>query len=53
MKYEIDDRIIEAKKLQVYTASKKIFTNAKIVKLEVGYYPDLDGAGKVSKPCFK
>lgn len=49
MKYEIDDRIIEAKKLQVYTASKKISTNAEIVKLEVGYYSDLDGAGKLLK----
>ncbi|KAJ8034538.1 hypothetical protein HOLleu_21419 [Holothuria leucospilota] len=43
----IDGGVVEAKHLQVYTACKRISTVDKITKIEVGYYPDLDGAGKL------
>ncbi|KAJ8034452.1 hypothetical protein HOLleu_21298 [Holothuria leucospilota] len=46
-KYEIDDEIVEAKRIQIYTAAKPICVPDDIAAVQVGYHLDLPGAGEV------
>ncbi|KAJ8023782.1 hypothetical protein HOLleu_36320 [Holothuria leucospilota] len=48
VKYEIDDEIVEAKKIQVFAARPNISQEDEITKIELGYHPDLPGAGEVN-----
>ncbi|PIK48488.1 hypothetical protein BSL78_14637 [Apostichopus japonicus] len=45
--YEIHDKIVEAKRIKLYTAGKKMRLKDRITKVEVGFYPDLPGSGKI------
>ncbi|KAJ8034508.1 Netrin receptor UNC5B [Holothuria leucospilota] len=46
VKYEIDDKIVEAKKIKIFTAAKQLCLPDNIAEIEVGYYLDLPGAGE-------
>ncbi|KAJ8034548.1 SH3 domain-containing kinase-binding protein 1 [Holothuria leucospilota] len=46
-KYEIDDEIVEAKRIQIYTAAKPVCVPDYITAIQVGYHLDLPGAGEV------
>ncbi|KAJ8034150.1 Protein NLRC5 [Holothuria leucospilota] len=46
-KYEIDDEIVEAKKIQIYTAAKPVYVPDDIATVQVGYHLDLPGAGEI------
>ncbi|KAJ8032709.1 hypothetical protein HOLleu_26311 [Holothuria leucospilota] len=47
VKYEIDDGIVEAKRIKIYTAAKPICVPDDIAEVVVGYHLDLPGTGEV------
>ncbi|KAJ8034535.1 NACHT, LRR and PYD domains-containing protein 10 [Holothuria leucospilota] len=47
VKYEIDDKIIEAKKIQIYSAGRKMSLCDQSCEPEIGYYPDVAGGGEI------
>ncbi|KAJ8034463.1 hypothetical protein HOLleu_21314 [Holothuria leucospilota] len=47
VKCEIDNEIVEAKKIKVYTAGKVLLPDDYLAEIEVGYYPDLPGEGEI------
>lgn len=47
VKYEINDKIVVAKRLKVFTAGKSIHPNDSIAEIEVGYHMDLPGRAEV------
>lgn len=49
LKYFIDDKIVTAKIIRVYTAAKKVDKKDEFAEVEVGYFPDIPGGGEVSK----
>lgn len=48
VKYEIDSTIVEGKRLNLYTAAAKMTIHDNTTQVEVGFYPDLPGHGRVS-----
>ncbi|KAJ8034178.1 Protein NLRC5 [Holothuria leucospilota] len=47
VQYFIDDKIVEDKKIRVYTAAKKLEHMDKVAELEVGFYSDIPGGGEL------
>ncbi|PIK51565.1 putative netrin receptor UNC5B isoform X2 [Apostichopus japonicus] len=47
VKYEINDKIVVAKRLKVFTAGKSLHANDCIAEIEVGYHMDLPGREEV------
>lgn len=47
VKLEIDDKIVEAKRIQVYAAGRYLHAWDSFAEMEVGYYPDLPGGSEV------
>lgn len=47
VKYNIDDKIVEAKKILVYTAKEKIAPDDDVTKIDVAYRLNLPGAKEV------
>ncbi|XP_071843633.1 uncharacterized protein [Apostichopus japonicus] len=43
VKFEINDKIVVAKRIKVFTAGKRLLANESIAEMEVGYYMDLPG----------
>ncbi|XP_071842585.1 uncharacterized protein [Apostichopus japonicus] len=47
VKYEIDSTIVEGKRLNLYTAAAKMTIHDNTTQVEVGFYPDLPGYGRI------
>ncbi|KAJ8034674.1 Tight junction protein ZO-1 [Holothuria leucospilota] len=46
VKYYVDGRVVDGKRLKVYAAGKKLFPSESVYVAEVGYYPDVPGGGQ-------
>lgn len=53
VKYDIDDKIVEAKKILVYTAKEKITPDDEVTKIDVAYRLNLPGAKEVKHELNK
>ncbi|KAJ8019369.1 Protein NLRC5 [Holothuria leucospilota] len=49
IKCEIDDEIVEAKRLKIYTAARKMYLEDKYAVVEVGYHLDMPGEQEILK----
>ncbi|KAJ8018498.1 Protein NLRC5 [Holothuria leucospilota] len=47
IKFDIDDEIVEGKRLQLYTAAKKMYFEDMYAAVEVGYHLDLPGEQEI------
>ncbi|KAJ8034435.1 Protein NLRC5 [Holothuria leucospilota] len=47
VKFTVDGKIVEAKRLQVYAAGEDISLHDQNYGVEVGFYPDLPGGGEI------
>lgn len=47
IKFEIDNEIVEGKRLKLYTAAKKMYLGDKCVAVHVGYHLDMPGEQEV------
>lgn len=48
VKYEIDNKIVVAKRIKVYTATRGMEQNDQIAEVEVGYFIDIPGRAEVT-----
>lgn len=43
----VDDKVVTAKRLKIFTAGRDLELSDRVSEVEVGYFPDLPGSGEV------